>query len=88
MQWLQKATVEGNLGEARCVHQKATVISKWYICIYRGVGMNENQKPVTDSFRDNFDVIFGKKPVEQIKPTQYEPIPFAGMVDTGDDNEQ
>ena len=49
--------------------------------------MNENQKPVTDLFRDNFDAIFGKKPVEQIKPTQYEPVPFAGMVDTGDDNE-
>jgi len=25
VQWLQKATVEGNLGKARCVHQKATV---------------------------------------------------------------
>ena len=30
VQWLQKATVEGNLGEARCVHQKATVLSGYF----------------------------------------------------------
>lgn len=34
--------------------------------------MNENQKPVTDEYRSNWDEIFKKKPVDQDSEKQDE----------------
>jgi hypothetical protein len=48
-------------------------------------GKGDTPRPLAipiEEFDKNFEVIFGKK------ERTYEPIPFAGMVDTGDDDEQ
>ena len=51
---------------------------------YRDGGKGDNPRPFSvdlTKFAENFDLIFGKK------EKTVEPIPFAGMVDTGEDDE-
>ena len=50
----------------------------------RDGGKGDAPRPLSvpvEQFDNNFEVIFGKK------EKTYEPIPFAGMVDTGDDDD-
>lgn len=51
----------------------------------RDGGKGDKPRPLSvpiEEFDKNFETIFGKK------EKNYEPIPFAGMVDTGDDDER